>query len=81
MAHVLPDDRAVVLSRNVAATAASVERFAPGDGAAWEAQVERWDRYGDDVLEALFSPFPPIRSGVRLLAGMEPADASCGRGE
>ncbi|WP_422735738.1 phytoene desaturase family protein [Micromonospora sp. WMMD729] len=75
LAHLLPDGRAVVLSRDVAETAASVERFASGDGAAWEALAQRWDRYGDDVLQALFSPFPPLRSGVRLLTRMGPADA------
>ncbi|WP_107076292.1 NAD(P)/FAD-dependent oxidoreductase, partial [Micromonospora sp. MH33] len=75
LAHLLPDDRAVVLSRDLSETAGSVERFAPGDGAAWEALVQRWDRYADDVLDALFSPFPPVRAGARLLARMGPAEA------
>lgn len=75
LAHLLPDDRVAVLSRDLAETAASVERFAPGDGAAWEALVHRWDRYGADVLDAMFSPFPPVRAGARLVARMGPAEA------
>ncbi|MGC1213023.1 MAG: NAD(P)/FAD-dependent oxidoreductase [Micromonospora sp.] len=75
LAHLLPDDRAVVLSRDLAETAVSVERFAPGDGAAWRALVQRWDRHGDAVLDAMFSPFPPVRAGTRLLARLGPAEA------
>ena len=74
-AHLLPDDRAVVLSRDLAATAGSVDSFAAGDGAAWEALVRRWDRYGNDVLDVLFSPFPPLRAGARLLTRLGAADA------
>lgn len=75
LAHLLPDGRAAVLSRDPAETAASVERFAPGDGAAWQALVQRWDRHGEAVLDALFSPFPPVRAATRLLARLGPADA------
>src|SRR3954471_272265 len=35
LAHVLPDDRGVLLSRDVDVTAASLDGFAPGDGDAW----------------------------------------------
>lgn len=76
LAHVLPDGRSVVMSRDLEATAASVDGFAAGDGAAWIDLVHRWDRLGDAVLQALFRPFPPIRPGLDLLRRLGPADAA-----
>lgn len=66
LAHVFPDDRCAVLSRDRGITADSVRQFAPGDGAAWRALTEQWDRIGDEVVGALFHPFPPIRSAAHL---------------
>ncbi|WP_199440834.1 phytoene desaturase family protein [Umezawaea beigongshangensis] len=67
LAHVLPDDRAVLLSRDLERTVASVATFAPGDADAWRADVAEWRRLRDDLLEALLRPFPPVRAGGRLL--------------
>ena len=66
LAHVFPDDRCAVLSRDRAATANSVSRFASGDGSAWLGLAEQWDRIGEDVVQALFRPFPPLRPAIRL---------------
>src|SRR3954463_3451010 len=60
LAHVLPDDRCAVLSRDVAKTAASVEEFAPGDGAGWTALFEQFEQMREPLLKALFTPFPPM---------------------
>jgi phytoene dehydrogenase-like protein len=76
LAHVLPDGRSVVMSRDLDETAASVEAFAPGDGRAWADLVSRWDRLGDAVLEAMFRPFPPVRAGLGLLRLLGAADAA-----
>jgi phytoene dehydrogenase-like protein len=76
LAHLLPDGRSVVMSRDLDATAASVDAFAPGDGDAWRDLVGRWDRLGETVLEALFRPFPPVRPGLGLLRRLGPADAA-----
>jgi phytoene dehydrogenase-like protein len=76
LAHLLPDGRSVVMSRDLEATAASVDAFAPGDGDAWRELVGRWDRLGDAVLNALFRPFPPVRAGLDLLRRLGPADAA-----
>ncbi|GAB1692886.1 phytoene desaturase family protein [Krasilnikovia sp. M28-CT-15] len=76
LAHVLPDGRCVVMSRDIDATAASVDVFAAGDGDAWRDLVSRWDRLGDAVLHALFRPFPPVRAGLDLLRRLGPADAA-----
>ncbi|HST63750.1 MAG TPA: NAD(P)/FAD-dependent oxidoreductase [Mycobacteriales bacterium] len=67
LVHVLPDDRTVTLSRDLAETMASVEEFAPGDGERWRAEFAHWLRIKDDVLDALLTPFPPVRAGTRLL--------------
>ncbi|MBZ6231763.1 phytoene desaturase family protein [Streptomyces olivaceus] len=66
LAHPLSDGTCAVLDRDVAATAASLEAFAPGDGAAWERLHEVWDHYRADIVDALFTPFPPVRAGARL---------------
>lgn len=74
LAHVFDDGRAVVLSRDLDRTADSVDEFAAGDGAAWRRQSETWADIEDTVLAALFSPFPPVRAGLRLARQVGVAD-------
>lgn len=66
LAHPLLDGRCAVLNRDRDITARSLEAFAPGDGEAWVNLCEVWDRLSDDLLDALFTPFPPLRSAARL---------------
>ncbi|MFI8949925.1 phytoene desaturase family protein [Streptomyces sp. NPDC053750] len=66
LAHPLTDGTCAVLDRDVGTTAASLEAFAPGDGTAWDRLHDVWDRYRADILDALFTPFPPVRAGARL---------------
>ena len=66
LAHVFPDGRHVTLSRDVDRTADSVATFDPADGAAWLRLVDQWSRIEADVLQALFTPFPPLRPGLKL---------------
>jgi phytoene dehydrogenase-like protein len=73
LAHVLPDDRAVVLSHDVRRTAASVEQFAPGDGRRWAELAAWWQRSGDALVRALLGPFPPVRPALRLARSLGPA--------
>jgi phytoene dehydrogenase-like protein len=75
LAHPLPDGRAAVLSRDVDATARSVEAFGPGDGEAWQRLVQDWERLSPPLLDALFAPFPPVRAGARLLGALGPSEA------
>ncbi|WP_410673978.1 phytoene desaturase family protein [Amycolatopsis sp. cmx-4-68] len=75
LAHVLPDDRCAVLSRDVDRTAASVEQFAPGDGDAWQRMFEQWREIREPLVDALFTPFPPVRSGLKLLRRTGTGDA------
>ncbi len=74
VAHPHADGRCAVLSRDLHETAASLEAFAPGDGAAWERLYRRWQRIGGPVLSALFSMFPPVRAGLRLATRLPPRE-------
>ncbi|WP_432057367.1 phytoene desaturase family protein [Streptomyces sp. bgisy022] len=66
LAHPLSDGRCAVLDRRVDVTAASLDAFAPGDGAAWARLHRTWEMLRPDLLEALFTPFPPVRSAARV---------------
>jgi phytoene dehydrogenase-like protein len=70
LAHALDDGRAAVLSRDPDVTAASVEEFAPGDGEAWLRMFADWRRVRDPLLDALFTPFPPVAPAVRILRAL-----------
>src|SRR5829696_523946 len=67
LAHVLPDDRCVMIHRDIERTAESVAAFAPQDGDAWIEEFRLWQHIRDDVLQAILSPFPPVRPAARLL--------------
>lgn len=66
LAHPLRDGRCAVLSRDLDETAASLEAFAPGDGAAWKELRDVWEVLRPGILDALFTPFPPVRAGARM---------------
>jgi phytoene dehydrogenase-like protein len=74
LAHVLEDGRSAVLSTDLDTTAASVDSFAAGDGDAWRAMYAGWLRVRRPLLDALFTPFPPIASAARLVARLGVAD-------
>ncbi len=75
LAHVLPDNRCAVLSRNIERTAASADEFASGDGVAWKRLFAQWQDIREPLLDALFTPFPPVRPALRLLRHTGTADA------
>jgi phytoene dehydrogenase-like protein len=74
LAHPLPDGRCAVLSRDLDATADNLERLGAGDGAAWRRLVQLWDRIDEDLLAAVFAPFPPVAAGARLAARLRVAE-------
>jgi phytoene dehydrogenase-like protein len=74
LAHVLPDDRCAVLSRNLDRTAASLDEFAEGDGAVWRGLTEQFEQMREQLLRALFTPFPPVRAATSLAREMGVAD-------
>jgi phytoene dehydrogenase-like protein len=73
LAHPLLDGRCAALERRAADTAAGLDGFAAGDGEAWRELCRVWERFGPDVVRALFTPFPPVFPLVRLAAGLRAA--------
>lgn len=68
LAHPTPDGPTAVLHRDLAATAASLDRFAPGDGEAWVDLLSTWARAERPVVHAALRPFPPVRPTASLVA-------------
>lgn len=66
LAHPLTDGSCALLDRDLGTTATSLDAFAPGDGDAWRRLHEIWRRLRPDLLDALFTPFPPVRATTRL---------------
>ncbi len=75
LAHPLGDGSAAVLSRNIATTAAGLDAFASGDGLTWRRVHKEWERLRPALMGALFTPFPPVRDGIRLAAALGPGGA------
>lgn len=57
-----------VLHRDKHDTAAGLDVLCPGDGDAWLELCNEWEAIGDQIVGALLSPFPPVRSGIGALA-------------
>lgn len=72
LAHPTPDGRCAVLSTDLDVTAASVDEYAAGDGDAWRALDDDWQRTRGGVVDTLLSPFPPVRPALRLLRNLGP---------
>jgi phytoene dehydrogenase-like protein len=72
LAHPTLHGPSAVLATDIDETTASLDRFAPGDGDAWRALYEVWERAGDELVAALLSPFPPVRAAVRLAGAGAP---------
>jgi phytoene dehydrogenase-like protein len=72
LAHPSGDGTCVVLSRDLDETAASLDSFAPGDGAAWRRLMALWAEIRDPLLRGLVTPLPPVRSGVELVSRLGP---------
>jgi phytoene dehydrogenase-like protein len=73
--HLLPDGRTATVNRDLTATMASMERFAPGDGERWRSAYEQWLRVSDDLVEAIMRPFPPVRAGLSMVTRLRAAGA------
>ncbi len=73
LAHPGRDEHCPAISCDLDETAALLDAGAPGDGDAWRRLYGFWDKVGDRLLDALFTPFPPVRPGVRLAATLGPA--------
>src|SRR3954453_4256631 len=75
VAHPTPDGTVAYVAADLDETCAALDAFAPGDGDAWRSLYGLWERVGPALLEALFTPFPPVRGGARLLRALGTPDA------
>lgn len=57
---------AAALHRDVDATARGLDDDCQGDGDSWRELVAQYQAIRDPLLDALFSPFPPLSPAVRL---------------
>jgi phytoene dehydrogenase-like protein len=73
LGHPTADGEWALLHRDRERTAVGLDKQHPGDGDAWLELCERWDLIGDDLVGALMSPFPPVRSGLRILTRLRAA--------
>jgi len=70
LAHALDDGRAAVLCDAAEDTAAGLDAAHPGDGDAWLEMFRGWQRVREPLLDALFTPFPPMAAATRMLRGL-----------
>jgi phytoene dehydrogenase-like protein len=75
LAHPLPDGRCALVWRDLERTVAGLEELGRGDGEAWRRLRALWDHVGDAFVDALFTPFPPLRSGFELARKVRAAGA------
>jgi phytoene dehydrogenase-like protein len=66
--HPLPGGSWALIHADRHATAAAADEQHPGDGDAWLRLCAEWDEVGDSLVDALMSPFPPVRGGLSFLA-------------
>jgi phytoene dehydrogenase-like protein len=72
VAHPNGDGSCPVIALDMEETAASLDESAAGDGDAWRRLYELWERVRQGALGAFFSPFPPVRSVLRLMRELSP---------
>jgi phytoene dehydrogenase-like protein len=66
LAHPAADGTCPIISQDLAATADTLASYAAEDGFAWEANFRLWQDLRAPLVEALFTPFPPVRAGLSL---------------
>jgi phytoene dehydrogenase-like protein len=67
LGHLQQDGSWAILHRDREVTAALMDEQHSGDGAEWIALCQEWDRIGDQLINALLAPFPPVRAGLAAL--------------
>ncbi|MGB6058724.1 MAG: NAD(P)/FAD-dependent oxidoreductase [Microthrixaceae bacterium] len=66
LAHMKRDAPAAVLHKDPERTAADLDQAGAGDDDEWLRLSGQWSRFGAPMLDALLSPFPPIKTGIKL---------------
>lgn len=71
MAHPFEDGTAIELNADVDATARSLDRTAPGVGAAWTELMGRLLPHAETISQAIFTRFPPLGPTAKLGAALK----------
>ena len=66
-----PDGPTAVISTDIEVTAASLDRFAAGDGEGWRRLYQRWCELDPHLIRALLDPFPPVRGGLGIARALQ----------
>ena len=74
LAHPLPDGPVACCSRD-SRDGRIERRFGHRDGAAWERLSGLWHRIVTHLIDALFTPFPPVRAGAAMAGRCGPPAA------
>jgi phytoene dehydrogenase-like protein len=69
------EEDVATLHRDVEQTARALDGFAAGDGQTWLRLWDQWLHLREPLLDALFTSFPPVRAGLRLLQRTGTGDA------
>lgn len=73
LGHQLENSEWALLHRDREITARMMETQHPGDGDAWLSLCAGWDRIGEQIIGALLSPFPPVKTGLGVLSRLRSA--------
>jgi phytoene dehydrogenase-like protein len=68
LGHPFPDGSWALLHRDREVTARLADAQHPGDGEAWLELCAEWDVIGQHLVDALLTPFPPMRPALSMLA-------------
>lgn len=74
LAHPAADGSCPIISRRLEETVASLDALHPGDGARWDALVQRWTDLQPHLSRLLFRPFPPVAAAAGLARALPPRD-------
>jgi phytoene dehydrogenase-like protein len=71
VAHPLEDGTAAFVSLDPDETAASCDAYAAGDGKKYLELYDLYRKIGPALVEALMTPFPPVRAGLKIAAALQ----------
>lgn len=74
LAHPGADGHCPALFTELDATVDNLNGITPGDGDSWRALYDLYERVGPAITGALFTPFPPIKNGLKLVGALKPSE-------
>ncbi|MBI2708467.1 MAG: NAD(P)/FAD-dependent oxidoreductase [Actinobacteria bacterium] len=69
-----PDGLCPLIARDLDETCDALDKTHPGDGDNWRRFYGRWQAVGRQVLEAMLTPFPPVKAIAKLAMRLPPSE-------